>query len=977
MWFVLAALAALALPAGPAEVPAARAQGFNAVSGRNHPELDWQVAETAHFRIMYPAHLAGIEREAAPIAEAGYAALTANLGVSFDEKIRIYLSDEDDIVNGFAVPVGTGHTNIWVHQSGLATVWTGREKWLRKVIAHELAHLVHYRAVQSPLGPFAVLFGNPLPRFWTEGLAQYQTEAWDAQRGDRWLRTAVLDDRLSYTDGRSTWNGRLLYAVGHSQVRYFARQYGDSTLARLLAHRKPVLLGLSRVHDFEAALEAVAGRSYRAFYDDWRRDVNVYYNTLAGQMEPFDSLGVAPMALPGQYVYDVRFSPDTARVALLIQPSLEQPVRRLVVLEQATGAARVVAEGSLRAPVAWSPDGRHLAFARLTRGAHGSLLYDLYLAEAAGGRLRRLTHSRRAAAPAFSPDGQRLAFVGSAGGTDQVVLLDLDTGTETPVTHFAGDVQLGALAWQPGAQRLALARFLPDGTRDLALLDLATGRLTPLTDGTHDDRDPVWSPDGRALAYTSFRDDVPNVFVYDLDARTHRRVTYLALGAAVRDWLPPDSLHAGGSLVLLSQTSKSRDRVFRVDAGRGPTVWGPATVPPAYATWTTHAPPVRVPGRIAPADSVIRARYRYRAWRNLTHVASLVLPYYGGSGGWGLAGFTTWIEPLAKHGVAMVAGMPVRRPLDDGFLYATYLNNRWRPSLLFNVYRGPASGRLYGNGVLVDRLTGGDVTVRWPVDGRDRPYHSETVGVRLRYAVVDPVEPAAIASVDGLPPPASGTLATVQVSYTRRFRRPYRYELVHPLDGRGVRLRATGAARVLGADRAYLRGDLAAYVVLPAVGRTRLFLYGRAQAQHGTSLPQDYLGLSRYDDVRIVLPGLPPVELGDAERVRGTRRYAVGDRVLFGSAEYRLPLLPDLRTRLLGVVSLGATALAAFVDGGVVWRAGGRVERLGTGLEVKNALRLGSMLEVGHALGIARRVRDLGAGGQPEVYYRIRAAVPF
>ena len=39
-------------------------QGFNSMSGRNHPELDWQVAETEHFRIMYPARIAGIEEAA-------------------------------------------------------------------------------------------------------------------------------------------------------------------------------------------------------------------------------------------------------------------------------------------------------------------------------------------------------------------------------------------------------------------------------------------------------------------------------------------------------------------------------------------------------------------------------------------------------------------------------------------------------------------------------------------------------------------------------------------------------------------------------------------------------------------------------------------------------------------------------------------------------------------------------------------------
>ena len=122
-----------------------KAQGFNVMSGRNHPELVWQVAETEHFRIMYPDRIAGIEDHAAAVAEATYDALARNFEVTFDRKIDIYLSDEDEITNGFAVPIGTGYTNIWVHVPEFARMMTGPEKWLRSVIAHELAHIFLYR----------------------------------------------------------------------------------------------------------------------------------------------------------------------------------------------------------------------------------------------------------------------------------------------------------------------------------------------------------------------------------------------------------------------------------------------------------------------------------------------------------------------------------------------------------------------------------------------------------------------------------------------------------------------------------------------------------------------------------------------------------------------------------------------------------------------------------------------------------------
>ena len=956
-------------------------QGFNTFSGRNHPELDWQVAETEHVEIMYPARLAGIENRAAAVAEASYRALSKNLNVTFDEKIRIYLSDEDEIANGFAVPIGSGYTNIWVHVNEAAALFTGREKWLRKVLAHELTHIFHYRAVRTGLGVLGDLFADPLPRFWTEGLAQYETERWDAQRGDRWLRTAVLDDDLSYRDGRSIYNGRLLYAVGSAQVRYFAEQYGDSTLARLLAHRKDVLFGLAEVHDFATAFEEVTGKSYRRFYDDWRRHVNVYYNTLAGQLETVDSLtvdslGGGPTDLPGQFLYDVEYSRDTTRVATLSLASVVRPVRRLYVTDREKGETEVVAEGAIQPPVSWSPDGRHLAFARRTRGAYSSLLNDIYMVDADGSDLYRLTYSRRASSPTFAPDGERLAFVGSSGGTANLFLLDLETGQETQLTHFTGDVQITSARWHPSRELIAFARFTAGGTRDIVLFNVADGTVRSVTDPAYDNRLPVWRPDGQQLAYTSLRDDVPNVFVYDLESGSHRRVTYVVTGVTARDWLPADSALAEGQLAVLSTRSQTRDRALRVDAGRTAPSFDPQ-VPEPYTDWTTQRPPHAVPPAPAPRPDLITERYEYSSWSNITHAASLPLPYYSEPDDWGLFGFTTWVEPLGKHVLFAGGGLSLPAPLENSFFLGSYVNNQWYPTLNLSGYRLPGSGRIYGGDLLVENLLGGELGLYWPLDWFDAPYTATTFDARMRYVGIEPIGGDDV--VEGvLPSPKEGEQADLRIGLTWRRQRPYRYNDIHPLDGLGLRARLTGAAPLLGGDSRFLRGDLTAYGIFPALGHHRFYLYGRAQAQTGESFPQDFLGLSRYDDVRIELPGTAPVSLGGAERVRGYRRYALGTRLLFGTLEYRIPLVNDLQTEVLGLASLGPAALALFSDAGLVWSGDfdRRVERLGVGVEVKNVLRLAGF-RITHALGLAQPASKLGLEEDYDLYYRIRTAVPF
>jgi hypothetical protein len=92
-----------------------------------------------------------------------------------------------------------------------------------------------------------------------------------------------------------------------------------------------------------------------------------------------------------------------------------------------------------------------------------------------------------------------------------------------------------------------------------------------------------------------------------------------------------------------------------------------------------------------------------------------------------------------------------------------------------------------------------------------------------------------------------------------------------------------------------------------------------------------------------------------------------------------VPLTPSLRTQVLGVVGLGKTTLSAFVDGGLVWRGGnlsGGVQRVGTGLELKNALRLFGV-RLGHALGVAQPTTALGTRDDVQLYYRVQTALPF
>lgn len=959
--------------------------GFSMFNNRNHPHLEWESAETEHFIINYPKHLSGIENKAAPIAEATYEALSKNFNVTFDYKIRIYLSDEDEIVNGFAVPFNRSYTNIWVHLNDVAINWSGPEKWLRTVIAHELAHIFHFEAIKSNIPLIGILGTAPgLTDPWTEGIAQYQTEPWHALRGDAILRAAFYDGRPSFRDNSSVLNRRLMYASGNSQLRYFSSVYGDSLFPEILAHREKKMFGLVKVHNFDKAFESVTGTSFNRFEEEWRRHMNIYYHTMAGQMERSDSLGVKPKSLPGLFINDLKFNPDTTRFAALVFNSSARPYNSLYVQENdSTAERKVLAEGPIRSPVNWSPDGEYIIYSANVRGENGSLLNDLYRVNTHTGKRERLTYSRRASSPVFSKQGGAIYYIVNESGTGNIVFMDLENRTEHRLTQYEGDVQIGNLAMHPDGSHLAYSLFDENGGRRIAIINLRTASRSYFTAPELDDRNPVWSPDGHTLIYTSLRDHVPNLFaIQPFDPEpTEKRLTALFTGGTAHQWLPADSTYTKGRLVLTTTDTKRNNRAYLISADRDvdePNI----SINPTYTKWTTHTPPNTIPEQIRPDSTLIISRADYNSWKNISHVTTVPFPVIS-ERNYGIGVMSLYSEPLSKHMITALGAFSVSDFKDNSLIFLSYINNQLRPSLSLNLYHNSFTGRIYERDFLVTANSGGFLLSTWPHDWIDSPFVETTTFSRFR---VDYTDAKRFwdrdASGDVLELPQNGWQNDIQAGIRITKQKPYSYNLIHPLEGAGAEMKVTAASKVLGADTQYFRPDFRGYVTLPAPGNTRLYLYARAIAQWGTPFPQDYIGFSRYDEIEIgpELPGLD-ILYKDTERVRGFSDYVPGNRLLFGTLEYRIPFIPDLKTQILGFIGLGRTSLAFFADAGSVWtdNAAGlddRVSRAGLGLEVKNVLRIGPFPIV-HSLGFAQPANDFGGKSNREIYYRVKAVVPF
>ncbi len=127
--------------------------------------------------------------------------------------------------------------------------------------------------------------------------------------------------------------------------------------------------------------------------------------------------------------------------------------------------------------------------------------------------------------PALSPDGNRLAFRwnGEDGYSSSIYVKVI--GSERPL-RLTGDDFTTEPAWSPDGRLISYVKFTPSGGEVFSIPSLG-GPETRLVEKITGIRNPVWSPDGGELLFTLYCQEISSwlVFRYPLDTRDTVRVT--------------------------------------------------------------------------------------------------------------------------------------------------------------------------------------------------------------------------------------------------------------------------------------------------------------------------------------------------------------------------------------------------------------------------------------------------------------------
>ena len=158
-----------------------------------------------------------------------------------------------------------------------------------------------------------------------------------------------------------------------------------------------------------------------------------------------------------------------------------------------------------------SPDGR-----RLVVTVAGDSGIDIWVLELARDALTRLTFEQgNDSLPIWTPDGHHITFSSDRNGGFHVFSVPAD-GSGQPVQLSNSEYPTTAASWTPDGQILAVQQGRPNTGLDISLLRVdedLPGEPEVLLGTPFNEAQPVFSPDGRWLAYTSDESGRAEVYV--------------------------------------------------------------------------------------------------------------------------------------------------------------------------------------------------------------------------------------------------------------------------------------------------------------------------------------------------------------------------------------------------------------------------------------------------------------------------------
>ena len=521
------------------------------------PRLEWYTLQTPHFRVNFHGGLLPLARRVGFIAENVYGVLGEHLDYHPTEVVDILLTDDTDFANGSAGGVPYNAIRLFATAPDDMSPLADYDDWLNELLTHEYTHILHVDNVSGLPAVLNKILGKTVvpnqwqPRWVLEGLAVAMETAHTtggrlrSSQFDMYLRADVLEDHFARLDqmsgaprrfpGANVW-----YLYGSEFVSFISDTYGPNVYAAVADDYGAQVLpwGINR------SIRRVTGRTYEELYEGWRTTLKKRYGAQAAAIRARGLREGRRLTWRGQNAGGARLS---GACSTLGKPSLVYPRDD----GHSTGGFYELAlDGS-------EPDGKLRARASGEQASFGpdcSLLFDSNAvsrrrynyqdlfwqppgasAREEGDERERLTHGLRARQADLSPDGRRVVYVTNDRSTSTLRIAELTAERELVASRaLVGSArfeQAYTPRFSPDGRSVVYSAWTSGGFRDVRVVDVASGKFRELFHDRALDQQPVFSPDGKRVYFTSDRSGVANIYAYDLASARLWQVTNVVNGA--------------------------------------------------------------------------------------------------------------------------------------------------------------------------------------------------------------------------------------------------------------------------------------------------------------------------------------------------------------------------------------------------------------------------------------------------------------
>lgn len=311
-------------------------------------------------------------------------------------------------------------------------------------------------------------------------------------------------------------------------------------------------------------------------FQDWGGDCSGAQSTCALTMDANHSVSASWVQLP-----------PNGRIAF--QTNRDGNDEIYVMNADGTGQTRITNNSEIDRQPAYSPDGTKIAFSgqgRLTSNG------DIYVMNANGTGKTFLTDSLWFDGhPAYSPDGSRIAFVSQRDENYEVYAMNADGSGQTNLTNSPTTVDTDP-SYSSDGQKITFHR---DG--DIWVMNSDGVGKRALTNDPAPDANPVFSPDGTKIAFTSFRDGNYEIYTMNADGSGEENITDNAAQDDLAAYSPDGTkiaFNRDRDMWVMNADGTGQTRLTQYPPDAIFPSWGPAntSVPETTITSSDYSGPV-------------------------------------------------------------------------------------------------------------------------------------------------------------------------------------------------------------------------------------------------------------------------------------------------------------------------------------------------------------------------------------------------